>query len=86
VSEHWTAWTTGEISRLKLFYPVMPKKRLLREMHPRTWMAIYTKAKNLGIKRAPKRNWKFIAGNYKPVFFPSPHRVPSTKKEDAEAA
>jgi hypothetical protein len=75
VSERWTAWTTGEICLLKLFYPCMPKKRLLRELYPRTWSAIYTQAKNRGIQRAPRKNWKFIAENYKPVFFPVPHRV-----------
>lgn len=83
MSEHWTAWSTGEISRLKLFYPCMPKKRLLREMHPRTWSAIYTKAKHLGLKRAARKDWKFIAENYKPVIFPSAHRVPVAKKKAA---
>lgn len=70
-------WSTGEISRLKLYYPIMPRDRLLREMHPRTWEAIYSKAKELGVQRAPKRDWKFIASNYKPVFF-GPHRVPES--------
>lgn len=77
-------WTTGEISRLKLFYPIMPRTRLLREMHPRTWEAIYSKAKEFGVKRAPKRDWKFIASNYKPVFFTSIHRVQPIQTENAK--
>jgi hypothetical protein len=55
-------------------------------MYPRTWSAIYTKAKHLGIKRAARKDWKFIAENYKPVIFPSIRCVQTNKKENKEAA
>jgi hypothetical protein len=67
-------WTTTELARLKTFYPVMTKERLVEEFYPRSIRQIYEMAGRLKIRK--RRDWQKIAREYRPVIFRVSNRVP----------
>lgn len=68
-------WTSTELTRLRMFYPIMSRDKLIKEFYPRSIYRICAMASQLKIRK--RKDWKAIAKEYQPVIF-SAHRVPET--------
>jgi hypothetical protein len=67
MSRPYIPWTAGELSRLRRFYPIMPRERLAREFHPHSIGSIIRMASAMKVRK--KRCWRAIVSAYTPVIF-----------------
>lgn len=66
-------WTNLQVRRLKECFLSMSRSDLAAEFSPHPIRSIHAMANSLGLSK--RKNWKAIAGQYKPIIF-CVNRVP----------
>ncbi len=66
---HTTRWTTSEITRLRMVYPVMTKAELVAAFPTHPIGSINSTANALGLRKVfGNRKWQKIAARWVPTF------------------